>query len=118
MCRDRITVLDPMPRRGVGQALFEALAAVARADGVHELSFEALVDNEAVMNLICEIEISSLGVGWDERTEDPGVIPCDDHQDDAMFAVVEEVPKSPTVGSGTSQSTFSSSRSREAEFTQ
>jgi GNAT superfamily N-acetyltransferase len=52
-----ITVLDSMQRRGVGRVLFEALVAVARADGIHEICFEALADNEAVRYLLDEIEL-------------------------------------------------------------
>lgn len=52
-----ITVLDVMQRRGVGHALLQALVAVARADGVHELCFQTQAGNDAVMRLISEIEL-------------------------------------------------------------
>jgi protein lysine acetyltransferase len=47
-----ITVLDAMQRRGVGRALLQALVAVARGDGVHEICFEAQADNDAVRRLM------------------------------------------------------------------
>ena len=52
-----ITVLDAMQRRGVGHALLQALVAVARADGVHELCFETLAGNDAVLRLISEVDL-------------------------------------------------------------
>lgn len=47
-----VTVIDAHQRRGVGTALFQALVAVARHDGIHELCFEARADNEAVMHIM------------------------------------------------------------------
>lgn len=55
-----VTVLDAMQRRGIGRALFAALVAVARADGIHELAFETRADNKAVMSMISDLEISPL----------------------------------------------------------
>lgn len=52
-----ITVLDAMQRRGVGHALLQALVAVARADGVQELCFEAQADNDAVLRLVSEVDL-------------------------------------------------------------
>lgn len=46
-----VTVVDRFQRRGLGRALFEALVAVARADGVEELCFEALPENQAVQSI-------------------------------------------------------------------
>jgi len=58
-----ITVIDVHQRRGVGTALFQALAAIARDDGVHELCFEAQPDNEAVMGIMREMELATFVVG-------------------------------------------------------
>ncbi|MGD2060902.1 MAG: GNAT family N-acetyltransferase [Acidimicrobiia bacterium] len=86
-----ITVLDHMQRRGVGRALFEALIAVARHDDVHELSFEAQADNEAVMSLVRGVEISPLLDGdVVERVIRVSDLPHTSH-DDALAAVIEEV---------------------------
>jgi GNAT superfamily N-acetyltransferase len=86
-----VTVLDSMQRRGVGRALFEALAAVARADGINELCFEALVDNDAVMSLVRQVEIRPL-VSDDiiERRLRLSALPTTDH-DESMVSVIEEV---------------------------
>jgi GNAT superfamily N-acetyltransferase len=86
-----VTVLDAMQRRGVGRALFEALAAVARADGINELCFEALADNEAVMSLVRQVEIRPL-VSEDiiERCLRLTALPATDH-DEAMVSVIDEV---------------------------
>lgn len=86
-----VTVLDHMQRRGVGRALFEALTAVARHDGIHEFCFEAQSDNEAVMSLLRGVEISPL-VSGDvvERVIRVSDVPPTSH-DDAMVAVIEEV---------------------------
>jgi protein lysine acetyltransferase len=86
-----VTVLDAMQRRGVGRALFEALAAVARADGINELCFEALADNDAVMSLVRQVEIRPL-VSGDiiERRLRLSALPTTDH-DESMVSVIEEV---------------------------
>lgn len=52
-----VTVLDHMQGRRIGSALFMALVAVARADGVEELCFEASADNLAIRSLMSEVEI-------------------------------------------------------------
>lgn len=86
-----ITVLDRMQRRGVGRALFEALTAVARHDGVHELSFEARSDNEAIVSLMGEIEIAPLlSNGLIERSIRLADLPTTSH-DEGLVAVIEEV---------------------------
>lgn len=87
-----VTVLDAMQRRGVGRAIFEALAAVARADGLHEFCFEAQADNEAVMSLVREVEITPLlsEDGHIERRIRLSAIPPTEH-DAALLEVIEEV---------------------------
>lgn len=86
-----ITVLDSMQRRGVGRALFEALTAVARADGIREFCFEARGDNEAVLGFVREMEISPLvSDGMIERRIRISSLPTTIH-DAAMVAVIEEV---------------------------
>ena len=92
-----VTVLDAMQRRGVGRALFEALVAVARADGLHEICFEALADNEAVMSLVAEIEIAPLvSDGLLERRIRISAIPTGEH-DAELVAVIDDVraPEAP-----------------------
>jgi GNAT superfamily N-acetyltransferase len=54
-----ITVIDAFQRRGVGEALFRALAAIARHDGVSELCFEAQDDNEVVIHIMHEFDIAA-----------------------------------------------------------
>ena len=94
-----ITVLDPMQRRGVGRALFEALTAVARADGISEFCFEARADNEAVLGFVRDMEISPLvSDGMIERRIRISTLPTTIH-DAAMLAVIEEVRKSRAQGS-------------------
>ena len=86
-----ITVLDAMQRRGVGRALFEALTAVARADGINELCFEAMAGNDAVMSLVRQVEIRPL-VSDDiiERRLRLSALPTTDY-DESMVSVLEEV---------------------------
>jgi protein lysine acetyltransferase len=94
-----ITVLDAVQRRGVGRALFEALTAVARADGISEFCFEARADNEAVLGFVREMEISPLvSDGMIERRIRISSLPTTPH-DAAMLAAIEEVRKSGTQGS-------------------
>lgn len=47
-----VTVVDRYQRRGLGRALFQALVAVARADGLEELCFETLPENHAVQRVL------------------------------------------------------------------
>ena len=86
-----ILVLDDLQGIGVGTALFQALVAVAREDGVEVLCFEAHSDNRAARKLIAELEISPL-LGWDqvERNIRLADIPPTE-LDDAMVAVIDEV---------------------------
>jgi len=86
-----ITVLDDFQGLGVGTALFQALIAVARADGVEVMCFEAQSDNRAARKLIAELEISPL-LGGDqiERNIRLADIPPAE-LDDAMVAVIDEV---------------------------
>lgn len=53
-----VTVLDEFQRRGLGRLLFEALAAVARADGVTEFCFQVEPDNDAVNEMIRGVEVT------------------------------------------------------------
>jgi GNAT superfamily N-acetyltransferase len=86
-----VTVLDHMQQRGVGRALFEALIAVARHDGVHEFSFETQADNEAVMSLVRGVDISPLVTGdVVERVIRISDLPAS-ADDDSLVAVIEEV---------------------------
>lgn len=86
-----ITVLDRMQRKGIGRALFAALTAVARHDGVREFSFESRSDNEAIVGVMREIEIAPL-IYDDviERSIRLSDLPTTSH-DDALVDVIEEV---------------------------
>lgn len=46
-----VTVVDRFQRRGLGRALFQALVAVARADGIDRICFEALPENVVVQRI-------------------------------------------------------------------
>jgi protein lysine acetyltransferase len=93
-----VTVLDAMQRRGVGRALFEALTAVARADGIHEFCFEAQADNQAVLSLVRHYEISPLvSEGVIERRIKISSIPETEY-DEALVAVIAEVRRSRAHG--------------------
>lgn len=86
-----VTVLDAMQRRGVGRVLLEALVAVARADGVHEVYFEALADNEAVMGAVSGIEVTPFVTdGYIERRIRISELPTSPH-DSEFVSVIEEV---------------------------
>lgn len=86
-----ITVLDAMQRHGIGRALFDALVAVARADGVEELCFEARSDNEAVKRMIADLEVRPLLSGdLIERRIRVSDLPATAH-DEALCAVIDEV---------------------------
>ncbi len=94
-----VTVLDSMQRRGVGRALFEALVAVARSDGVHEIYFEALADNEAVMGLVSGIEVTPFVTdGLIERRIRLSDLPTGPH-DEELVEVIDEVRNPRTQGS-------------------
>lgn len=95
-----MTVLDAMQRRGVGRALFEALVAVARADGIRELSFETRPDNEAVMAMVSDYEIAPLvSDGLVERRIRLSAIP-ETPNDEALVAVIDEVRRAGGSSSG------------------
>jgi GNAT superfamily N-acetyltransferase len=57
-----ITVVDRFQRRGLGRALFEALAASARAAGIESFHFAIEPWNRSVLRMLPGIE-----VGQDER---------------------------------------------------
>ena len=58
-----VTVLDRFQGRGLGRLLFEALAAVARFDGISALCFEVVPGNVAVNRMIegLEVELDQSG---------------------------------------------------------
>jgi GNAT superfamily N-acetyltransferase len=53
-----VTVVDRFQGRGLGRALFETLAAVARGDGVEEFCFSIQPDNEPVLRILQGIDTS------------------------------------------------------------
>lgn len=86
-----ITVLDSMQGIGVGRALLVALVAVARADGLEELWFEARADNAAVKRLLAEIEVGQqLLEGTIERRIRLSDLPPSTHEL-GLLAVIDEV---------------------------
>lgn len=86
-----VTVLDHMQRRGVGTALLTALVAVARADGIHEMCFEAQADNPAIQRMIGDLEVTPLvSDGLIERRIRLSELPTSPHED-ALVAVIDEV---------------------------
>jgi GNAT superfamily N-acetyltransferase len=86
-----ITVLDEAQRHGVGRALFDALVAVAHADGIDELCFEARADNEGVLRLISELDVFPLvSDGMIERRIRLSDLPSTPH-DSALVALIDEV---------------------------
>lgn len=52
-----VTVLDRFQQRGLGTLLFQALTAVARADGIEEFCFEISPDNEPVKRMTQGIDM-------------------------------------------------------------
>ncbi len=86
-----VTVLDRMQKRGVGRALLVALSAVARADGHEEMCFEAEPDNEAILHLMAELEVTPLlsGERIERRVRFADLPPT--RHDEALVAVIEEV---------------------------
>lgn len=86
-----ITVLDDMQNRGVGRAILEALVAVARADGVEELCFEARADNLAVKRLLGEVEVGQfMSEGIIERRIRLSDLPPSENEDD-LLSVLQEI---------------------------
>lgn len=53
-----ITVIDRLQRKGLGRSLFQALVAVARADGVGALCFETLPENTAMQRIVRGLPVS------------------------------------------------------------
>jgi GNAT superfamily N-acetyltransferase len=52
-----VTVIDEFQRRGLGMLLLEALAAVARVDGVESFCFEIVPDNLPVRHILKRLEV-------------------------------------------------------------
>ena len=105
-----ITVIDRFQRRGLGRALFEALVAVARHDGIHEVQFETQSDNEAVVSMLNVIDIDPLvSDGVVEKRIRISDLPTSSADDDYV-GLIEELRAQRASGSGSS--------SNEAEFTQ
>jgi len=59
-----ITVIDEFQNMGVGTALFWALVAIARSDGLSELCFEVVADNHPVIHMMSKLGTHS------RRTDD------------------------------------------------
>jgi GNAT superfamily N-acetyltransferase len=77
-----MTVLDRFQGKGVGTALFLALLAVARADGLTELCFEVLPSNEPVLDFLASVDAT--------LTDSGGLLQARLRVDDAPPAPVEE----------------------------
>jgi len=52
-----VTVIDEFQRRGLGALLFEALAAIARADGVEAFCFVVVPDNQPVQRALERLDV-------------------------------------------------------------
>ena len=105
-----VTVIDRFQRRGLGTALFTALVAVARHDGVHEIQFETRSDNEAVVSMLDVIDIDPLvSDGMVEKRIRISDLPTSPADDDYV-ALIEELRAQRASGSASS--------SNDAEFTQ
>ena len=52
-----VTVIDDLQGRGIGKLLLVALIAVARADGIAEIQFEVIPENQVVQNMLLEMNI-------------------------------------------------------------
>lgn len=86
-----ITVLDHVQNRGVGRMLLSALVAVARADQVDELCFEAQAENPAVRSLLAEIELGpAVERGTLERRIRLADLPRGEDEDE-LAAVMQDV---------------------------
>ncbi len=106
-----VTVIDRFQQRGLGSALFVALLAVARHDGVHEICFEAQPDNPAVLRMLEVIDIDPLASGaLVQKRIRVSDLPVSIH-DDGLVEVIEVVRQA-------RQPEASSSNSSDAELTQ
>lgn len=56
-----VTVIDEFQHRGLGTVLFEALAAIARADGVDAFCFVVVPDNRPVRRLLEGLDVQLIG---------------------------------------------------------
>lgn len=56
-----VTVVDEFQHRGLGTVLFEALAAIARADGVDAFCFVVIPDNRPVRRLLERLDVQLIG---------------------------------------------------------
>lgn len=74
-----ITVVDRFKRKGLGRAIFHALVAVARADGLVAFRFQVLAENQPVLEML-------QGVGME--------LAADDEMVEGRIAI-EDVPVSP-----------------------
>jgi len=76
-----VTVVDRLQRQGLGRALFTALVAVARADGVECLRFQTLPENLAVQRIFrglpLELDVAQGLVTGRIQTEDLPASPRD-----------------------------------------
>ncbi len=52
-----VTVIDEFQGVGLGTLLFQALTAIARADGVERFCFEVMPDNAAVLGMLQGVEV-------------------------------------------------------------
>ncbi|MCZ6568047.1 MAG: GNAT family N-acetyltransferase [Actinobacteria bacterium] len=56
-----VTVIDEFQHRGLGTVLFEALAAIAGADGVDAFCFVVVPDNRPVRRLLERLDVQLIG---------------------------------------------------------
>jgi GNAT superfamily N-acetyltransferase len=105
-----VTVVDRFQSRGLGGALFEALVAVARADGIEQLCVEALPENLAVQRIFRGVPLElDPGQGLVIGRVEVADIPVSEREAE-MVELLEEVRGDQSPESGSS--------SNEAELTQ
>lgn len=74
-----VTVVDRFQRMGLGRALFRALTAVARHDGIETFCFEVAPSNEAVKRILDGISTSIGPSGLMAGTLEIADLPSDRH---------------------------------------
>lgn len=85
-----VTVLDRYQRRGLGNVLFRALTAIARADGISEFRFEFVPENVPVRRMVGGLELdldeSGSALIGHVSLED---IPLDEHEEEFVSVMAE-----------------------------
>jgi GNAT superfamily N-acetyltransferase len=85
-----VTVLDRYQRRGLGNLLFRALTAIARADGISEFRFEFVPENVPVRRMVggLDIDLDSSGSALIGRVS-LDEIPLHEHEEQFVSVMAE-----------------------------